>query len=113
MRIVFENLKRLGKMPNQDLDNDKEDVLKKVREYETLFEKNQEPITIEEGKVLLSLLPDDKFYNLQWRILSFIEDIELTDMKIQKEYEELISMCSNEEIKSNLIAGYENWKEQK
>lgn len=113
MRIVFENLKRLGKMPNQDLDNDKEDVLKKVREYETLFEKIQEPITIEEGKVLLSLLPDDKFYNLQWRILSFIEDIELTDMKIQKEYEELISMCSNEEIKSNLIAGYENWKEQK
>lgn len=113
MRIVFEKLKRLGKMPNQDLDNDKEDVLKKVREYETLFEKIQEPITIEEGEILLSLLPDDKFYDLQWRIFSFIEDIELTDMKIQKEYEELISMCSNEEIKSNLIAGYENWKEQK
>lgn len=113
MSIIFEDLKRLGKMPNQDLDNDKEEILKKVREYESLFERIQEPITIEEGNVLLSLLPDDKFYDLQWRILSFIENIELTDMKIQEEYEELISKCSNEEIKSNLIAGYENWKEQK
>ena len=55
----------------------------------------EEPIFIDTGYALLSFLPSKRFYGLEFEILSKIETIEL----------------NNEEIRDNLIAGYENWKE--
>jgi len=37
--------------------------------------------------------------------------IELNNEEQMKSYENLINSCPNEEIRDNLIVGYENWKE--
>ena len=71
----------------------------------------EEPISIETGYALLSFLPSKRFYGLEFEILSKIETIELNNEEQMKIYENLINSCPNEEIRDNLIVGYENWKE--
>ena len=95
MRNSLEKLKLLGKMPNEDLDNDSQDVLDLSNKYRELLMEIEEPISIETGYALLYFLPSKRFYGLEFEILSKIETIEL----------------NNEEIRDNLIVGYENWKE--
>ena len=99
MKNSLEKLKLLGKMPNEDLDNDSQDVLDLSNKYR------------ETGYALLSFLPSKRFYGLEFEILSKIETIELNNEEQMKSYENLINSCTNEEIRDNLIVGYENWKE--
>jgi hypothetical protein len=107
MRNSLEKLKLLGKMPNEDLDNDSH----LSNKYRELLMEIEEPISIEMGYALLSFLPSKRFYGLEFEILSKIETIELNNEKQMKSYENLINSCPNEEIRDNLIVGYENWKE--
>ena len=99
-------------MPNQDLDNDTSEIQIIVDKYARLLDEVKEPLTINEGWILISVLPTNKFYDLQWQIHSKIETIELNDAVSIAEYTKLIEACPNEEIKSNLIAGFENWLEE-
>ena len=108
MREVFKSLELLGRMPVQDLDNDNFTIHQKCEKYRKLFDQIEPPITFEEGEVLLSILTPGKFYDLQWSVLTLIESIKLSDDVACKKYEQLISSCLNKEIKSNLVAGYEN-----
>ena len=107
----LEKLKLLGKMPNEDLDNDSQDILDLSNKYRKLLMQIKEPISIETGYTLLSFLPSKRFYGLEFEILSKIETIELNNEEQMKSYENLINSCPNEEIRDNLIVGYENWKE--
>ena len=111
MKNSLEKLKLLGRMPNEDLDNDSQDVLDLSNKYRELLMEIEEPISIETGYALLSLLPSKRFYGLEFDILSKIETIELNNEEQMKSYENLINSCLNEEIRDNLIVGYENWKE--
>jgi len=111
MKNSLEKLKLLGRMPNEDLDNDSQDVLHLSNKYRELLMEIEEPISIETGYALLSLLPSKRFYGLEFDILSKIETIELNNEEQMKSYENLINSCPNEEIRDNLIVGYENWKE--
>ena len=111
MKNSLEKLKLLGKMPNEDLDNDTQDILDLSNKYRELLMEIEEPISIETGYTLLSFLPSKRFYGLEFEILSKIETIELNNEEQMKSYENLINSCPNEEIRDNLIVGYENWKE--
>lgn len=108
---IYQSLKVLGKMPEQDFENSSVTMEKIANQYRVLLEMIVEPITINEAKFLISILPEKHFYDLEWSILSLVESIELQDKNDELAYEELIKCCVNEEIKSNLLAGYENWKE--
>ena len=54
MKNSLEKLKLLGKMPNEDLDNDSQDVLDLSNKYRELLMEIEEPISIEMGYALLS-----------------------------------------------------------
>lgn len=54
MRNALEKLKLLGKMPNEDLDNDSQDILDLSNKYRKLLMQIEEPISIETGYALLS-----------------------------------------------------------
>lgn len=65
MKNSLEKLKLLGKMPNEDLDNDSQDVLDLSNKYRELLMEIEEPISIETGYALLSFLPSKRFYGLE------------------------------------------------
>jgi hypothetical protein len=109
MKTVLEKLQELGRMPNEDLDNDPPTIQNIVNEYEQLLDEIEEPISMEEGWFLITILPSKEFYGLDEVIQAKIETIELNDDKSKKEYEKLINACLNEDIRSNLIGGYKNW----
>ena len=52
---LIKQLQQLGKMPNEDLDNDGTDVHNLVAQYETLLNEIEEPISFEDAYVLLSI----------------------------------------------------------
>ena len=109
MREVFNKLKQLGKMPNQDLDNDSSDMQYKVLEYQTLLDEIEERIGFDEGEILLSILPDEMFYDLQNTIAGLIESIKLNTPTDIEQYKTLLDKCKNKEIKGFLYAGLDNW----
>ena len=102
-------MKQLGKMPNQDLDNDSSDMQYKVLEYQTLLDEIEEPIGFDEGEILLSILPDEMFYDLQNTIAGLIESIKLNTPTDIEQYKTLLDKCKNKEIKGFLYAGLDNW----
>lgn len=107
---IYQGLKGLGKMPEQDFENSSPTMEKLANQYRGLLEMI-DVITIDEAKFLISILPERHFYDLEWSILSLVESIVLQDNHDRQAYEKLIQSCANEEIRSNLLAGYENWKE--
>ena len=52
---LIKQLQQLGKMPNEDLDNDGTDIHNLVAQYETLLNEIEEPISFEDAYVLLSI----------------------------------------------------------
>lgn len=48
MTSPIKQLQQLGKMPNEDLDNDGTDVHNLVAQYETLLNEIEEPISFED-----------------------------------------------------------------
>lgn len=108
----IKQLQQLGKMPNEDLDNDGTDTHNLVAQYETLLNEIEEPISFEDAYVLLSILPDTKCYGLEEIIEGKIESIELDNEETIEAYDKLINSCNNKEVKDFLIVGFENWKEE-
>ena len=49
MKNSLEKFKLLGKMPNEDLDNDSQDILDLSNKYRELLMEIEEPISIEDG----------------------------------------------------------------
>jgi hypothetical protein len=101
---IFE-LKDIGRMPNEHIDDDSDiDIL--INKYSEILDKIKPPITLEEGNILINLFPPHAFYDLQWDLLQLIESlykkIDITD------YKELIEKCPSEEWKSGLKKRLEN-----
>ncbi len=86
MRADFLALQKLGRMPNESI-NDDESVDDVIASYSTVLERITPPVTYEEGEILIKLFPENAFYDLQWSLLKLTES--LIDVDHEK-YRELI-----------------------
>ena len=64
------------------------------------------PLSYEEGKVLVSLFPDEAFYDLQWDLLKLVES--LYGKITNDEYLSLIQECTSKEWKEALLTRFYN-----
>ena len=109
---ILKKLKELGKMPNEDLYNDTQEIINLARKYEELLESIERPISLEDGYFLLSILPTEKFYGNEEVISSLIESIEVREKKVSiEEYKSLVNSCTNPYVKDFLDYGVE-WLEE-
>ena len=74
MRTEILKLKEIGRMPNESLD-DNESIDSLIRDYDELLSSIKLPLSYEEGKVLVSLFPEEAFYDLQWDLLKLVESL--------------------------------------
>ena len=105
MRTEFLKLKKIGRMPNESLD-DNESIDSLIRDYDELLSSIKLPLSYEEGKVLVSLFPDEAFYDLQWDLLKLVES--LYGKITNDEYLSLIQECPSKEWREALLARYNN-----
>ena len=109
---ILKKLKEWGKMPNEDLYNDTQEIINLARKYEELLESIERPISLEDGYFLLSILPTEKFYGNEEVISSLIESIEVSEKKVSiEEYKSLVNSCTNPYVKDFLDYGVE-WLEE-
>ena len=109
---ILKKLKELGKMPNEDLYNDTQEIINLARKYEELLESIERPISLKDGYFLLSILPTEKFYGNEEVISSLIESIEVREKKVSiEEYKSLVNSCTNPYVKDFLDYGVE-WLEE-
>lgn len=109
MRKEFLELLKLGRMPNESIDDD-ESVDSTIALYDSVLESIILPISYEEGEVLISLFPDNAFYDLQWTLLKLVES--LIKSVDNKKYRTLINQCPSEEWRDSLAARFNNWLEK-
>ena len=93
MKENVTNLVKLGKIPN---DSDMSDEL--FNQYDELIQID-EPLTIEEAELLITLFSDD-CDDLNWGLLQTIETA--FDADNIERYRALISKCNNAEFKEAL-----------
>lgn len=105
MRTEFLKLKEIGRMPNESLD-DNESIDSLIRDYDDLLSSIELPLSYEEGKVLVSLFPDEAFYDLQWDLLKLVES--LYGKITNDEYLSLIQECPSKEWKEALLTRFYN-----
>ena len=105
MRTEFLKLKKIGRMPNESLD-DNESIDSLIGEYDDLLSSIELPLSYEEGKVLVSLFPDEAFYDLQWDLLKLVES--LYGKITNDEYLSLIQECPSKEWKEALLTRFYN-----
>ena len=105
MRTEFLKLKKIGRMPNESLD-DNESLDSLIRDYDDLLSSIELPLSYEEGKVLVSLFPDEAFYDLQWDLLKLVES--LYGKITNDEYLSLIQECPSKEWKEALLTRFYN-----
>ncbi|MBS6663186.1 Uncharacterised protein [Prevotella melaninogenica] len=105
MRTEFLKLKKIGRMPNESLD-DNESIDSLIRDYDDLLSSIELPLSYEEGKVLVSLFPDEAFYDLQWDLLKLVES--LYGKITNDEYLSLIQECPSKEWKEALLTRFYN-----
>lgn len=105
MRTEFLKLKKIGRMPNESLD-DNESIDSLIRDYDNLLSSIELPLSYEEGKVLVSLFPDEAFYDLQWDLLKLVES--LYGKITNDEYLSLIQECPSKEWKEALLTRFYN-----
>ena len=105
MRTEFLKLKKIGRMPNESLD-DNESIDFLIRDYDDLLSSIELPLSYEEGKVLVSLFPDEAFYDLQWDLLKLVES--LYGKITNDEYLSLIQECPSKEWKEALLTRFYN-----
>ena len=105
MRTEILKLKEIGRMPNESLD-DNESIDSLIRDYDELLSSIKLPLSYEEGKVLVSLFPEEAFYDLQWDLLKLVESLygKITNDK----YHSLIQECPSKEWREALLARYNN-----
>lgn len=92
-------------MPNKSLD-DNESIDSLIRDYDDLLSSIELPLSYEEGKVLVSLFPDEAFYDLQWDLLKLVES--LYGKITNDEYLSLIQECPSKEWKEALLTRFYN-----
>ena len=92
-------------MPNKSLD-DNESIDSLIRDYDDLLYSIELPLSYEEGKVLVSLFPDEAFYDLQWDLLKLVES--LYGKITNDEYLSLIQECPSKEWKEALLTRFYN-----
>lgn len=63
MRTEFLQLKDLGRMPNESI-NDPDNIVEVIRSYDELLERIQLPISYDEAEVLVQIFPESSFYDL-------------------------------------------------
>ena len=105
MRTEFLKLKKIGRMPNESLD-DNESIDSLIRDDDDLLSSIELPLSYEEGKVLVSLFPDEAFYDLQWDLLKLVES--LYGKITNDEYLSLIQECPSKEWKEALLTRFYN-----
>ena len=105
MRTEFLKLKKIGRMPNESLD-DNESIDSLIRDYDDLLSSIELPLSYEEGKVLVRLFPDEAFYDLQWDLLKLVES--LYGKITNDEYLSLIQECPSKEWKEALLTRFYN-----
>nr|WP_315409208.1 hypothetical protein [uncultured Prevotella sp.] len=105
MRTEFLKLKIIGRMPNESLD-DNESIDSLIRDYDDLLSSIELSLSYEEGKVLVSLFPDEAFYDLQWDLLKLVES--LYGKITNDEYLSLIQECPSKEWKEALLTRFYN-----
>lgn len=105
MRTEFLKLKKIGRMPNESLD-DNESIDSLIRDYDDLLSSIELPLSYEEGKVLVSLFPDEALYDLQWDLLKLVES--LYGKITNDEYLSLIQECPSKEWKEALLTRFYN-----
>lgn len=105
MRTEFLKLKKIGRMPNESLD-DNESIDSLIRDYDDLLSSIELPLSYEEGKVLVSLFPEEAFYDLQWDLLKLVES--LYGKITNDEYLSLIQECPSKEWKEALLTRFYN-----
>ncbi len=106
MRKAVEELIKLGRMPDESIDDD-ESVDEMISAYESLMDKVEQPITKEEAEVLIELFPDSAFYDMQWDLLRIVESMIIeTDTS---SYREIINQCPSDEWRHALNVRFDNW----
>lgn len=91
VRQAIAELGRMGKLPEDTNDDDLSDDV--IEKYESLLTSIVPPITDEEAKVLIKIMPDDSYYGSDSTILHLLETaphwskeiIELSDSKKWKQ----------------------------
>ncbi|MCD8455093.1 hypothetical protein LNJ08_11895 [Tenacibaculum finnmarkense genomovar ulcerans] len=96
-------LQSLGKMPNEYMD-DGEDVELLRKKYKECLASIKTPINFNEAKILITLFPDDIFYDLEYDIFSLIETFSSSNIN---QYEDVIKKCNNSSYKELLISRLE------
>ena len=91
MRNEILQLKDLGRMPNESI-NDSEQI--------------QLPISFDEAMVLVQIFPENAFYDLQWSLLRLVESVCVDDDR----YIQLINSCPSQEWRDTLNVRYANYK---
>lgn len=90
MRTEFLQLKDLGRMPNESI-NDPDNIVEVIRSYDELLERIQLPISYDEAEVLVQIFPESSFYDLQWDLLKLVESVIRIDDG--DKYIQLINAC--------------------
>lgn len=109
MRTEILKLKDLGRMPNESLD-DSEGIDGLINTYDALLGQVAKPISLEEGRVLIQIFPENAFYDLHWDLLKLIES--LIKMISEDEYIQLINTCPSTEWKETLNTRFTNYRKQ-
>ncbi|MCG8484488.1 MAG: hypothetical protein MJA31_14350 [Clostridia bacterium] len=102
-------LKKLGKMPNEHLD-DEDSIEDLINQYDELLESIEKPISYDEGEVLIELFPENAFYDLHWTLLQLIESL-FGKIELSK-YEKLIAKCPSAEWNEALHDRLMKWKKK-
>ena len=110
MRKEIKELKRLGQMPTESIQDDYT-IMDKIKQYDELLSKIELPIDYDEAIVLVKLFPEGFFYDLHWDLLKLIESI-LPNISEEK-YLDLINECPSPEWKELLTQRFQNWLESK
>lgn len=71
IRQAIVELEKMGKLPEDTNDDDISDDV--IAKYESLLTSILAPITDEEAKVLIKIMPNDSFYGSEWSILHLLE----------------------------------------
>lgn len=109
MRTEISQLKDLGRMPNESI-NDTEDIIEVIRSYDELLEQIQFPLSLDEAQALVQIFPESSFYDLQWSLLKLVESvIRIVDGDT---YLHLINSCPSQEWRDVLNARYKNYKKE-
>ena len=74
MREEIKELRELGQMLTESIQDDAA-VMDKIKRYDDLLSKVEEPIDYDEAMVLVKLFPEGFFYDLHWDLLKLIESI--------------------------------------